>query len=185
MSDTANPWKIIGKKEIYDNPWIQITEYDIINPGGGKGIYGKVHFKNVAIGIIALDDDRNTYLVGQFRFVLNAYSWEIPEGGCPEGESYIEAARRELLEETGLVATDWRVIVHSYLSNSVSDEYCVIFLAQGLTQKEADPEETEDLRIKKVAFDEAAAMINNGLITDAISVMAIQKLQLMFLLNEL
>ncbi|MCH5597577.1 NUDIX domain-containing protein [Niabella ginsengisoli] len=128
MSDINNPWKIEGKKEVYDNPWINVTEFDVINPGGGKGIYGKVHFKNAAIGVIALDDDRNTYLVGQHRFVLDAFSWEIPEGGCPEGEeTYLEAAKRELLEEAGLIAEDWNVIVRSHLSNSVSDEYSIIF----------------------------------------------------------
>ncbi len=185
MSEVINPWKITGKKEIYDNPWISVTEYDVINPAGGNGIYGKVHFKNTAIGVITLDENRNTCLVGQFRFVLNEYSWEIPEGGCPEGESYLDAARRELLEETGLVAADWRLIVKSHLSNSVSDEYCVIFLAQNLTQEEANPEDTEDLRIRKIPFAEAAKMVDEGLITDAISVMAIQKLRLMFYLNEL
>lgn len=182
-----NPWSVTGQKAIYSNPWISLTEFEVVNPGGGKGIYGKVHFKNAAIGVIALDNDMNTYLVGQFRFVLDAYSWEIPEGGCPEGqETYLEAAQRELLEEAGLTADSWRELLRFHLSNSVSDEYGVLFLARGLKQGVAAPEETElDLRSKKIPFTEAVAMVNDGRITDAISIMAIQKVQLMLLSKEI
>ncbi len=187
MNEIPNPWQIIGKKDVYSNPWISLTEYDVVNPGGGTGIYGKVHFKNAAVGVIALDDQLNTYLVGQYRFALDAFSWEIPEGGCPDGqETYLEAARRELLEEAGLVAKDWQELQRFHLSNSVSDEYGIIFLARNLEQGTAAPEETEqDLRSKKVPFSEAVAMVNDGRITDAISIMAIQKLQLMLLLKEI
>ncbi len=187
MSEVKNPWKITGQKDIYNNPWISLTEFDVINPGGGTGIYGKVHFKNAAVGVIALDEDMNTYLVGQFRFALDAYSWEIPEGGCPEGvETYLEAAQRELLEEAGLVADSWVELTRFHLSNSVSDEHGIIFLARDLKQGTAAPEETEqDLRSNKVPFSEAVAMVNDGRITDAISIMAIQKVQLMLLLNEI
>lgn len=185
QTEVINPWKINGQKKVYDNPWISVTEFDVINPSGGKGIYGKVHFKNAAIGVIVLDEVMNTWLVGQYRFVLNAYSWEIPEGGCPEGESYIEAAKRELLEEAGLMAEEWTVILRSHLSNSVSDEECIIFLARNLKQGVAAPEETEDIQVMKVPFSEAVKMVSNGAITDAISVMAIQKVQLMQLSGEL
>ncbi|MFT4093492.1 MAG: NUDIX hydrolase [Niabella sp.] len=185
MSETKNPWQVQGRKIMYDNPWINVTEYDVINPGGGKGIYGKVHFKNVAIGIMVLDDEMNTYLVGQYRFVLDAYSWEIPEGGCSAGEQFLDAARRELREETGLIAENWQELFRAHLSNSVSDELAVIFLARNLKQDMADPEETEDLRMKKIPFSEAVDMVNTGIITDAISVMAIQKLQLIILSKEL
>ena len=142
MDEQHNPWKIIGEKEVYDNKWIRVTEYDVINPTGGKGIYGKVHFKNRAIGIIALDEELNIYLVGQYRFTLNQYSWEIPEGGGPLEEDPLEAAKRELKEETGLVAMEWSELIHMHLSNSVSDEYGIIFLARKLKQEEAMPEET-------------------------------------------
>jgi 8-oxo-dGTP pyrophosphatase MutT (NUDIX family) len=187
MSEIENPWKVTGKKEVYSNPWISLTEFDVVNPGGGKGIYGKVHFKNAAIGVIALDEDLNTYLVGQYRFVLDAYSWEIPEGGCPEGqEAYLEAAQRELLEEAGLTADNWTELLRFHLSNSVCDEHGIIFLARNLKQGMPSPEETEqDLRSKKVPFGEAVAMVNDGRITDSISIMAIQKLQLMLLLKEI
>jgi len=174
-----NPWQIISGKEVYDNKWINVTEYDVINPNGGKGIYGKVHFKNIAIGIIVLDDDLNTYLVGQYRFTLDEYSWEIPEGGGPLDADPIESAKRELLEETGLVAHEWTPVLKMHLSNSVSDEYSIIYLARNLEQQTAMPEETEQLIVKKIPFNEAWLMVENGLITDAMSVAAIQKVKWM------
>src|SRR3712207_1287942 len=134
-----NPWTILGQREIYDNKWIHVTEYDVINPSGGKGIYGKVHFKNIAIGIIPLDHEFNTYLVGQYRFTLKQYSWEIPEGGGALGVDILESAKRELKEETGLVATEWTRLADLHLSNSVTDEYGAIFMARNLSQQEAAP----------------------------------------------
>src|SRR3954451_23971648 len=155
MDEKNNPWKIIVQKDIYDNPWINVTEFDVINPSGGKGIYGKVHFKNIAIGIIPLDDDLNTYLVGQFRFAIDQYSWEIPEGGGPLIIDVLESAKRELKEETGLVAEEWVKLSDIYLSNSVSDERGVLYMARKLKQEEAMPEETEQLVVKKIPFEEA------------------------------
>lgn len=184
MSHIRNPWQILAKQKIYDNPWIDVIHYDVLNPAGNKGIYGKVHFKNVAIGVIALDNEYNTFLVGQYRFVLNAYSWEIPEGGCPEGEDYLNAAKRELLEETGLIAAKWIELARAHLSNSVSDELSVIFLATDLEQSIPSPEETEQLTVKKLPFNEAVEMVNSGAITDSVTVIAIQKIQLMQLLNQ-
>lgn len=185
MVVNKNPWIVKGEKAIYDNAWINVTEYDVINPSGGKGIYGKVHFKNTAIGVIALDEEQNIWLVGQYRFVLNEYSWEIPEGGCPEGEDYLTAAKRELLEETGLVAQSWRQLMKLHLSNSVTDELAFVFLATQLEQKTASPEETEELMVKKMPFEEVVKMVEQGEITDAISVAAIQRVQLLLLLNTL
>ncbi len=174
-----NPWQIISEKEVYDNKWINVTEYDVINPNGGKGIYGKIHFKNIAIGIVVLDDELNTYLVGQYRFATNEYSWEIPEGGGALDADPLESAKRELLEETGLVAKEWEPILKLHLSNSVSDEYSIIYLARQLEQHTAMPEETEQLIIKKIPFEEAWKMVEDGLITDAISVAAFQKVKWM------
>jgi len=185
MVENKNPWIVKGEKAIYDNAWINVTEYDVINPSGGKGIYGKVHFKNTAIGVIALDEEQNIWLVGQYRFVLNEYSWEIPEGGCPEGEDYLTAAKRELLEETGLVAQSWRQLMKLHLSNSVTDELAFVFLATQLEQKTASPEDTEELMVKKMPFEEAVKMVEQGEITDAISVAAIQRVQLLLLSNTL
>ncbi|HEY0680292.1 MAG TPA: NUDIX hydrolase [Chitinophagaceae bacterium] len=176
-----NPWKVISQKEVYDNNWIRVTEFNVINPSGGKGIYGKVHFKNVAIGVIALDDDLNTYLVGQYRFPLEQYSWEIPEGGGAHEVEDIESAKRELLEETGLEAAEWTKLFNFHLSNSVSDERGAIFLARKLSQREPEPEETEELIIKTVPFDEAYQMVLNGKITDIMSVSAILRVKIMLL----
>ena len=180
-----NPWQIRSEKPVYENPWIQLTEYDVINPGGGKGIYGKVHFKNIAVGVLVLDEALNTYLVGQYRFTLNAYSWEIPEGGCPIGAAPLEAGKRELLEETGLVAGHWDTLFNMHLSNSVSDEWAVVYLARNLHQQTAQPEETEELQVKKIPFSEAAAMVESGQITDSMSVAAIYKVQLLLAQGKL
>src|SRR5689334_8883365 len=147
MNESHNPWKILSQEEIYDNPWIHLTQYDVINPSGGEGIYGKVHFKNIAIGIVALDEEQNTWLVGQYRFTLNQYSWEVPAGGGHMNEEPLESAKRELKEETGLVAAKWTEILRLHLSNSITDEFGFVYLAQQLTQGESTPEETEELVI--------------------------------------
>jgi len=181
----ANPWKILAEKLVYDNKWIRLTEYDVLNPKGGKGIYGKIHFKNIAIGIVVLDEALNTYLVGQYRFALDEYSWEIPEGGGPLGELPLDAAKRELLEETGLVAQEWTQLLKLHLSNSVSDEYSVIFLARHLEQHAPMPDDTEQLVIKKLPFEEAWQMVEDGRITDVMSVAAIQKVNRMLEKNLL
>ncbi|QEM05506.1 NUDIX hydrolase [Mucilaginibacter rubeus] len=180
-----NPWKITSQKDIYDNPWINVTEYQVINPAGNPGIYGKVRYKNLAIGVLPLDEELNTYLVGQYRFPLNQYSWEMPEGGGPEGTDPLESAKRELLEETGLKASRWTEIQRLHLSNSVSDELSILYLARGLEQFEAEPEETEQLIIKKVPFAEMYRMVCNGEITDAMTVAAVLKVQLLLTENRL
>lgn len=182
---THNPWQITGQKEIYDNKWINVTEYQVINPSGNPGIYGKVHYKNRALGIIPLDDDLNTYLVGQYRFVLDQYSWEICEGGGPLGDDPLESAKRELLEETGLVASKWTRIQDFHLSNSVNDEFGHIYLAQGLTQREAQPEDTEDLIVKKVPFEEAYQMVLRNEITDSLAVAGILRVKIMLMEKQL
>ena len=185
MNTESNPWKIITSKQVYDNPWIQLTEYDVINPNGGKGIYGKVHLKNTAIGVVVLDDMMNTWIVGQFRFTVDQYSWEIPEGGGLIGVDPLIGAKRELLEETGLIADHWEPLLSMHLSNSVSDELAIIFLARGITQKTAKPEETEQLQIQKLPFEKVYEMVEAGKITDAMSVAAIYKIKLMLLQGKL
>jgi 8-oxo-dGTP pyrophosphatase MutT (NUDIX family) len=174
-----NPWKILAERQIYDNPWIGVTEYDVINPGGGRGIYGKVHYKGLAIGILPMDEEGNIWLVGQYRFVLDAYSWEIPEGGGRLDIPPIESAKRELKEETGLLASDWSLLLEMHLSNSVSDERALVYLARGLEQREAMPEETEQLVVRRLPFEEAYQMVVRGEITDSMSVAAILKVKLM------
>jgi len=177
--DEQNPWKIISEKEVYDNQWISLTEYQVINPSGNPGIYGKVHYKNLAIGILPLDEDLNTYLVGQYRFVLDQYSWELPEGGGPIGIDPLESAKRELLEETGLKANNWTELQRMHLSDSISDEYNIIYLARGLEQFEAEPEDTEQLVVRKVPLDEVYRMICANEITDAITVAAVLRVKLL------
>lgn len=185
MEPTQNPWKILSSEEKYDNKWINVTEHQVLNPAGGPGIYGVVSFKHLAIGVIALDEDMNTYLVGQYRFPLEAYSWEIPEGGGSFDDEPLDTAKRELLEETGLVAHSWKPLLQMHLSNSVSDEVALVFLARNLEQHAPMPEETEDLTIRKLPFAEAYRMVKEYQITDSISVAAIQKVQLMVLEGEL
>jgi len=180
-----NPWTILGERPIYDNKWIRVTEYDVLNPSGGKGIYGKVHFKGLAIGVLPLDEEGYTWLVGQYRFTLDQYSWEIPEGGGNPGEPPVESAKRELREETGLVAKEWTHLFDMHLSNSVSDEKAMVFLARGLEQHEAMPEETERLVVKRVHFGEAWQMVERGEITDSMSVAGIQRLKLLVLEGKL
>lgn len=171
-----NRWTTLSSREVYDNNWIQVVEHQVINPAGGKGIYGKVHFKNKAIGIVPLDDNNYTWLVGQWRYPLNEWSWEIPEGGGPLNKDPLESAQRELKEETGMVASSWTLIQRLHLSNSVSDEEGFIFLAEDLSHGENDLEETEaDLKVWKLPFADALEMVLNGKITDSLSVMGILK----------
>jgi 8-oxo-dGTP pyrophosphatase MutT (NUDIX family) len=172
-----NPWEKVSTRVVYDNPWIRVREDEVVRPDGLPGIYGVVHFKNVAVGVLALEDGM-LYLVGQYRYPLERYSWEIPEGGCPEGEDPLQTARRELAEETGLRASRWTKMGEAHLSNSVSDELGVWFLAEGLEQGERSPEGTEKLQVRRVSLKEALGMVDSGEITDALSVLAIQQLLL-------
>ncbi len=175
MEQEKNPWVTISGKLVYDNPWINLTQYEVITPAGTPGIYGKVHFKNIAIGVIVIDENGDTYLVGQYRFPLNEYSWEIPEGGCPEGTDYLTAAKRELKEETGFEAKNWTEILRMHVSNSVSDEYAVVYVAKDLIAGEAKPDDTEKLAVQKMPFNTAVNWVMEGKITDSISVAAILK----------
>lgn len=175
MSD-ENPWITHSTKEIYSNPWIALTEHDVTNPGGGKSLYGKIHYKAYALGIIPLDENQNTWLVGQHRYPLNEYSWEIPMGGGSLDLPKLDSAKRELKEETGLSAMKWTELGKIHLSNSVSDEVGYAYLAEGLTQGETEFEETEKLDIKKLPFREVVTMCEKGEITDSLSVAAIYRL---------
>lgn len=176
QDEIKNPWTTLSGEVKYDNPWITVTEYQVINPAGGRGIYGKVHFKNKAIGIIPVDRELNTWLVGQFRYTLNAWHWEIPEGGGALMLDPLESAKRELMEETGLTAASWSEIIHLHTSNSVTDEEGHIFLAEDLKEGASAPEETEaDLKVWKLPLHDALGMVLDGRITDSMSVMAILK----------
>jgi 8-oxo-dGTP pyrophosphatase MutT (NUDIX family) len=170
------PWVRQKSRRIYDNPWIQVQQDEVLTPAGTEGIYGLVHFKNLAVGIIPLDENHNTWLVGQHRYALQEYSWEIPMGGCPLGTDPLQTAKRELQEETGLSAQNWRQLLRVHTSNSVTDETGYIYLAGGLVQGEAAPEETEDITVKKLPFQEALAMVLDGRISDCMSVAGLLRL---------
>ena len=180
-SEVANrigPWTRRSRTVAYDNPWITIWHDEVARPDGSPGIYGVVHFANLAVGAVVLDDDDCVLLVGQHRYTLDLYSWEIPEGGVPASESALDGARRELREETGVEADDWREIVRFHLSNSISDEAGVLFAARARTHGIPAPEPTEELAIRWVAFDEALAMTTDGRITDAMTILGLQRVAL-------
>lgn len=180
-----NPWTTKSIKTVYDNPWITVTHREVLNPSGNEGIYGMVHYKNLAIAIVPLDEDMNTWLVGQYRYTLNQYSWEVPEGGGLLGDSPLESGQRELLEETGITAQKWTKVLDLHLSNSVSDEAGVVYVAQDLSFGEARPEDTEELVVKKIPFSEVVEMVMRGEITDGFAVAAILKVQIMLSRGEI
>lgn len=175
MKDVINPWRKIGEKIVYDNAWIRIREDRVINPAGKECPYGVVGFKNRAIGIVPIDDLGNTWLVGQYRYPLDEYSWEIPMGGGPLNESILEAAKRELKEETGLSAEKWEEISRIHTSNSVTDEEGFIFIARELNEGTTEFDETEVLAIRKLPLREAVNMVMASEITDSISIAGILK----------
>ena len=176
MSEIKNPWKTMASKQIYENNWIKLVEDQVINPNGNKGIYGKVSFKNKAIGILPLDEKGFTWLVGQYRYTLNEYSWEIPMGGGPLTIDPLISAKRELLEETGLIANKWTRILRIHTSNSVTDEEGFVYLAEDLSQSTPQFDDTEEIAIKKIPFKKAYAMVLENKITDSISIAGILKL---------
>jgi 8-oxo-dGTP pyrophosphatase MutT (NUDIX family) len=178
-------WTLLDQREVYGNPWISVTEHQVLNPAGGPGIYGVVHFRNLAIGILAVEENGDVWLVGQHRFPLDAYSWEIPEGGAPLAEDPLTGARRELKEETGIEALTWREIGRLHLSNSVSDEAGIIYLATDLRHGQAEPEETEALRLRRMPAAEAYRMATRGELTDSLTVTGLYRLRLMALEGEL
>lgn len=173
-----NPWRTLSSREVYENNWIRVREDSVTRPDGEQGIYGVVHFRNTAVGVLAIEEDDSIYLVGQYRYTLGRYSWEIPEGGCPEGEEPLAAAKRELEEETGLRASNWERLGEAYLSNSVTDELAVWYVAKGLTEGEHNPEGTEELRVRRVPLSQALEMVLAGEITDALSSLAIMQYEI-------
>ncbi len=170
--ENRNPWDVLSTRVVYDNPWIRVREDAVVHPNGERGIYGVVQYKNVAVGVLAIEDE-HIYLVGQYRYPLGRYSWEIPEGGCAPGEEPLGAARRELEEETGLSARAWRKLGEAYLSNSVSDEIAIWFVATGLTQGERRPEASEQIQVRRLPLERAIRMALSGEIDDALSLLGL------------
>ena len=169
-------WKKLESRTVFENAWMRVLEDHVINPGGGENQYGWVHFKNRAVAIVPLDHDLNLWLVGQQRYTLGQWSWELPMGGAPLDENPLEAARRELKEETGLTAESWTEIMRLHPSNSITDEVGIVYLAEDLSEGEPAFEETEDLEIQKLPLQRAVEMVSAGEITDAISAAALLRI---------
>lgn len=166
-------WKKHSSRTIYENDWMRVLEDEVTNPGGGRNLYGHIRFKNVAVAVLPIDSDGNTRLVGQSRYTLSEYSWELPMGGAPKEQDPLAAAKRELQEETGLTAKHWREMCRLHTSNSITDERAIVYAATGLQQGLSDHEETEDITVKTLPLEAAIEMALAGEITDAISVVAL------------
>ena len=183
--EKRGPWTVIREELKYESPWITIHKHDVIDPGGQPGEYGVIHFKNLAVGVVPLDHDLNTWIVGQYRYPLKEYSWEIPEGGGDRTIPPVDSAKRELREETGLEAEHWQEILRMDLSNSASDEHAIIYLAQGLTEFEPQPDHNEELETRKLPFEELYQMVERGEILDSLTVAAVLKIKLMIAQGQL
>lgn len=169
-------WRQLSSKKVYDNPWLSVFHQEVKTPSGADGIYGLVHFKGTAVGVVPLDEDNNTWLVKQSRYPLNEYTWEIPEGGSAQGESTLTCAKRELEEEVGLIGNDWQELMRLHTSNSVTDEAAIVYVAKGLSTGQQKLDDTEDIEVKKLPLEAAIAMVLSGEITDSISVAALLRL---------
>ncbi len=167
--ETRDPWRRRSRRVAYENPWIQVWHDEVVRPDGSDGVYGVVHTRSMAAGVVALDDDERVLLVGQWRYALGRYSWELPEGGVPHGEDPLVGIQRELREETGFRARHWEELVRTTLSNSVMDEEGVLFLATGLEPGEAEPEPTEELAVRWVALGDAVGMVERGELHDSLT----------------
>jgi len=179
MDPVSNPWTTLSKATVYENAWILVEEHQVINPGRVPGIYGKIHFKNIAVAILPIDEKGYTWIVGQYRYPLDSYEWELPEGGCHEGEQPLQAAERELTEETGLKAALFTPVLEMQLSNSATDEISISYVATGLSHGPSSPEVDEKLEVKKIHFDELVDMVERGEIKDALSVATILRVHLL------
>ncbi|MCU0442922.1 MAG: NUDIX hydrolase [Bacteroidia bacterium] len=176
---SSNPWTTLTTKEVYASPWIKVEHHDVLNPAGKPGTYSVVRFNSWAIGIVPIDEQGYTWIVGQYRYPLECYTWEIPEGGGNKSGTPLEAAQRELVEECGIIAETFKCIQELQLSNSATDEVAYLFVATNLSFTQSRPEENEQLSVKKVHFDELYTLVANGSITDSLSVAAVLKIQLM------
>jgi 8-oxo-dGTP pyrophosphatase MutT (NUDIX family) len=177
--EERGPWKTLSIEERYSTPWIGVSHHEVIDPSGRPGIYGVIHFRNLAVGVIPLDEELNTWIIGQYRYPIRAYSWEIPEGGGARNIPPLESAKRELREEAGIVADCWTEILQMDLSNSASDEEAVIFVAQGLTFHEPEPDHDEQLAVRKLPFADLLRMVLAGEVRDSLTIAGVLKADVM------
>jgi ADP-ribose pyrophosphatase len=173
VDEVTNPWRTIISTRTYDNPWISVREDQVIDPSGKPGIYGVMSPKNLALGVLPIFDDGSTVLVGQYRYALDRYSWEMPEGGGKIGTDPAAAIARELAEETGYRAAGWQLLHEMSLSNSVTDEWVMTWLAWDLTAGEAEPESTEDLTVWRLPFAELVGLVLDGTVFDSMTIAAV------------
>lgn len=177
--DIKNPWTTLNSTMVHESPWISVTKHDVLNPAGQPSTYSTVHFKNIAVGVIPLDAAGNTWIVGQYRYPVDSYSWEIPEGGGPDGEQPIDTAVRELREETGIEAARWDKFMEFHTSNSATDEHVHLFVARDLTFHEAAPDEDEDIVVRKIPFEELYQMVLRNEVWDSLTVAGVLKLKVL------
>lgn len=185
LTDEPNPWTTKGSRIVYDNKWISVREDSVIDPNGNDTIYGVLSPKIVAVGIIPLDEENNTWIVGQFRYPHDSYSWEIVEGGCPKGTEPLASAKRELKEEAGIEAQHWKHFLTFHTSNCMTDEVAHVWVARGLSFGESEPDEDEKLKVQKIPFSELVELVMEGIITDSITVCAVLKLNNLLLENKI
>jgi 8-oxo-dGTP pyrophosphatase MutT (NUDIX family) len=171
--DKIGPWTRLSSRKVYENPWISVREDQVLHPNGDPGIYGVVHFRNLAVGVVPLDAQGRVIMVGQYRYAMNGYAWEIPEGGAPEGTTAEATAARELREETGFTAGRWDYLGCLALSNSATDEVAHLFLARDLVPGPDAPEASEELAVKTVGFEEACRMALEGELTESLTVVGL------------
>lgn len=185
LSESDGPWTTLSSSLKYENPWIRVVEHQVITPTGKPCIYGTVHFRSAGAGVVPIDADGHTWLVGQHRYPLRRHSWEIPVGAVEPGESPETAAARELSEEVGLRAACLRPLLSADFSTGVTDETGFSFLAWDLRAGEAAPDPTEHITVLRLPFADALAMVEAGEIRDLLSVASLQKVRLLALTDAL
>jgi 8-oxo-dGTP pyrophosphatase MutT (NUDIX family) len=177
--EAVGPWRRLSSDMVYENPWIRVFHENVLTPAGTPGIYGRVHFRNQAIGIVAIDADEHVFLVKQFRYARGHYSLEIPKGGGARDVEPLEIARRELKEETGFSAAKWQHLLELQISNSVTDQIGHVFVAEQLTAGEQLLDDSEDIEVIRVPLKQAVAMACDGRITDDFSVVSLLRVALL------
>jgi 8-oxo-dGTP pyrophosphatase MutT (NUDIX family) len=177
--EERGPWKTLSIEERYATPWISVSHHEVVDPSGSPGIYGVIHFRNIAVGVVPLDKDLNTWIIGQYRYPIKAYSWEIPEGGGARDRPPLESAKRELREEAGIVAKRWTPLLEMDLSNSASDEQAIIYVAQELEFHAPEPDHNEELALRKLPFAALFEQVMKGEVRDSLTVAAVLKVKLL------